>query len=583
MKLNRGLSQGLVLGLAVAGSTLWAMGGAAGEPPSPPMQIVAFGDSTTAARMVEGQALKVYADLLAAEALPRGAKLINAGVASNTTRDALARFSLGVLDHKPDTVIIQFGINDAAVDVWQPPPASQPRVALEEYSTNLTYFITELRRHGARVILLTPNPLRWTEKLRGLYGKPPYLPGNPDGFNVLLKTYAQAVRDVAKQTGTPLADVYAAFQAYGAEPNHSVDDLLLDGMHPNQKGHRIVADLLRRQLGALPADRLTRAPAARLKPAASGVEIDARATEIPGGRMGPFVRLQDGRLLTLEATNCLTSGDEGRTWQARAVFSAPARFKISDERAIIRTSKDVLIAAFMNLAERHWTWDDKLGDAPGAVLPTYVMRSTDNGATWQAPQKLHDDWTGAIREILETRSGRVVFTSMKMRHNPGRHTVLTYGTDDQGVTWQPSNVIDLGGAGNHDGVTEATIVELKDGRLLMLMRTNWGRFWLAESTDGGLAWQPLGPSDIPASSSPALLRRLQSGRIVLVWNRPFPEGQAAFPPERRRPPLVRHAGERLPRGIVHRLFGRRMQDLEPARGYRAQPRCAEPAGLPLSV
>lgn len=276
---------------------------------------------------------------------------------------------------------------------------------------------------------------------------------------------------------------------------------------------------------------LTRAQgeAARFKSTSSGIEIDVRSTEIPNGRMGPFVRLKDGRLLTLEATNCLTSADEGRTWQSQPVFAERAKFQISDERAIIRTSKGVIIAAFMNNAEKHWTWSDKLGDAPGAVLPTCVVRSTNDGATWAAPQKLHDDWTGAIREILETRSGRMIFTSMKMPHNPGRHTVLTYCSDDQGVTWQASNVIDLGGAGNHDGVTEATIVELKDGRLLMLMRTNWGRLWLADSTDGGLAWHPLGPSDIPASSSPALLRRLQSGRIILVWNRPFPEGQTTFP------------------------------------------------------
>jgi len=516
----------VILSLVAAGSVLVALFGTAAEPSPSVRRIVAFGDSTTAPRKVAGKALKVYADVLGAEALPRSAKLINAGVPSNTTRDARARFSRDVLDQKPDTVIIQFGINDATVDVWQQPPVSQPRVALQEYSTNLTCFVAELRRQGARAILMTPNPMRWTEKLRSLYGKPPYSPGDPDGFNVLLRTYAQAMREVARQTGVALVDVYATFQAYGAEPNHSLDDLLLDGMHPNDKGHRLIADLLRPQLEPMPPGL---PPAAPLKRAESGLDLDARLTEIPGGRMGPFVRLKDGRLLTLEGTNCLTSGDDGRTWQSQAVFAEPAKFRISDERAIIRTRKGVLIAAFMNLAERRWTWDDQLGNAPGAVLPTCVMRSTNEGATWEVPRKLHDDWTGAIREILETRSGRVVFTSMKMRHNPGRHTVLTYSTDDQGVIWRPSNVIDLGGAGNHDGVTEATIVELKDGRLLMLLRTNWGRFWLAESTDGGLAWHPLGPSDIPASSSPSLLRRLQSGRIVLVWNRPFPEGQATYP------------------------------------------------------
>jgi predicted neuraminidase len=157
------------------------------------------------------------------------------------------------------------------------------------------------------------------------------------------------------------------------------------------------------------------------------------------------------------------------------------------------------------------------------------MRSTDEGLTWEAPQKLHDDWSGCVRNILETRTGRVVFTAMKMRHNPGRHAVLTYCSDDQGKTWKTSNVIDLGGAGHHGGVSEATAIELKDGRLIKFIRTNWMRFWLAESSDGGLTWHPLGPTDVPASSAPGLLQRLASGRIILIWNRPFPEGKDTFP------------------------------------------------------
>lgn len=271
------------------------------------------------------------------------------------------------------------------------------------------------------------------------------------------------------------------------------------------------------------------AQAADLKTASAGVELDTRLSDLPGLKMGPFVRLGDGRLLTVEDTTCQISNDQGQTWQGSRMFDDPAKFKISQERALIRTRKGTVIAAFMNNVEEHWTWDRKLGDAPGAVLPTYVMRSLDEGKTWQPPQKLHDDWTGAIRDTLETKSGRIIFTSMKLRHNPGRHSVITYASDDEGQSWRASNIIDLGGAGDHDGTIEATIIELKDGRILMLMRTSWMRFWRAESVDGGLTWHPLGPSDVPASSSPGMLHRLDSGRIALVWNRPFPEGKESFP------------------------------------------------------
>lgn len=510
---------------------LWSgMGGRLGmaeERPLRPRIIVAFGDSTTAARQVEGTPLPVYVDLLAAAAKPWGVRFINAGVPGNTTSNAMARFAQDVLAQSPDVVILQFGINDAAVDVWREPPATEPRVAVTAYASNLTYFVTAARAAGARVVLMTPNPIRWTAKLRELYGKPPYQLENPEGFSVVLKHYAQAVRDVATQTGAPLADVDAAFEKFGTEKNQSVDALLLDGMHPNAVGHEIIARLVRevlpRQLG------LAVCPANTFKSVSSGMEIDVRATDLPGFKPGPFVLLRDGGWLTMEETNCLTSADQGQTWKASPIFAGARDFILSREQAILRTREGVVIVAGMNMAAKHWTWDDQLGDAPGAILPTCVLRSTDEGATWLPPQRLHEDWTGAIREMIQTKSGRVIFTSMIMQHNPGRHTVLTYCSDDQGLSWRPSNVIDLGGAGHHDGVTEATIVELKDGRLRMLLRTNWGRFWLAESMDVGLHWQVLGPSDIAASAAPALLRRLRSGRVVMVWNRPWPEGKDSFP------------------------------------------------------
>jgi hypothetical protein len=73
---------------------------------------------------------------------------------------------------------------------------------------------------------MTPNPMCWTNELKHMYGKPPFLPNDPDGFNVTLREYAQAVRDLAKRLHIPLVDVSAAFSAYGKEENPSIKDLL---------------------------------------------------------------------------------------------------------------------------------------------------------------------------------------------------------------------------------------------------------------------------------------------------------------------------------------------------------------------
>ena len=261
----------------------------------------------------------------------------------------------------------------------------------------------------------------------------------------------------------------------------------------------------------------------------SGAVIHDLAEDMPGLMMGPFAQLPCGAILGVDGNAARTSSDGGQSWEAHDLFGPSDDMDVSSERAVIVTRTGTVILAFMNLAERAWTWSDNLRDAPGAILPTCVVRSLDGGRTWQDLQKLHSEWTGAIRDIIETRDGRIVFTTMKFLENPGRHAVLTYSSADDGETWEPSNVVDLGGNGHHGGVTEATIVELCDGRIMKYMRTNWGQFWVAYSTDGGGSWHPMGPSGIDASSAPGLLQRPASGRIMLLWNRLYPEGESSYP------------------------------------------------------
>ena len=210
-----------------------------------PSVIVAFGDSTTAPR----GALRVYADIIRDELPKRGidAEVFNAGVGGNHTAAARKRFERDVLERRPDVVIIQFGINDSAVDVWKKPPATKPRVSLKRYEENLRYFVRSIRQAGAKPLLMTPNPLRWTPKLKKLYGKPPYDADDEDGFNVLLENYAEKVREIARDVEVPLIDIWKAMQP-------KADALLLDGMHPNTKGQALVAERLLPQIRGILQD-----------------------------------------------------------------------------------------------------------------------------------------------------------------------------------------------------------------------------------------------------------------------------------------------------------------------------------------
>ena len=265
--------------------------------------------------------------------------------------------------------------------------------------------------------------------------------------------------------------------------------------------------------------------------AANGLWIERRVEDMAGMQMGPFVRLEDGGILTVDlAQSALVSHDEGKAWEEHTIFEDATKYSIRPERALLRTRGGTVILAFMNDREKaDWKWDPKISDSPDAQLPTYAVRSLDGGKTWQDAQKLHGAWTGAVRDMIQTKAGTVVFTSMMLLHDPGRHSVLTYASKDDGKTWIRSNILDLGGIGHHGGATEATLVELGDGRLWKLIRTNWKVFWQAYSSDDGVSWRTIGPSTIDASSAPGLLTRLESGRLMLVWNRYFPQGKTEFP------------------------------------------------------
>jgi predicted neuraminidase len=66
---------------------------------------------------------------------------------------------------------------------------------------------------------------------------------------------------------------------------------------------------------------------------------------------------------------------------------------------------------------------------------------------------------------------------------------------------------------------EPTIIELKSGRLVMLIRAEWGGYlWRSDSDDGGRTWCDAYPTDIKNPSTLANLLRLPDGRIALFHN-----------------------------------------------------------------
>ncbi|PAW68461.1 MAG: hypothetical protein B9S34_02380 [Opitutia bacterium Tous-C1TDCM] len=265
-------------------------------------------------------------------------------------------------------------------------------------------------------------------------------------------------------------------------------------------------------------------------PARAEIFLHARAERLAVPHQGPFVRTGDGAIWGLDERGALVSRDEGKTWAARTIFDS-ATFVSRKERALLRTREGVVLYAFLNEREKVFKWDDKLGGPlEGCRLPVYVGRSADDGKTWAAPVLLQDGWCGAVRQMIQLKSGRIVLVSQVAKANPGRHVTLVYVSDDLGKSWRTGDVIDLGAQGNyagkvagltgatHGGGIEATVLEKQNGDLKLLLRVPHGHFEEMTSKDG-LKWSASMPSTLEASDSPGMMVRLASGRVALLWNR----------------------------------------------------------------
>jgi sialidase-1 len=238
---------------------------------------------------------------------------------------------------------------------------------------------------------------------------------------------------------------------------------------------------------------------------------------------GPFVELADGSLMTIDNQGIRVSQDDGKTWsERRNVCEGLDGLREGREpasSAIVRTAGGTLVIVYLDSTTYNFTWDETINQPKDDCrLEIWAIRSLDGGKTWIDRQRILEGYNPNFFGFIQTRGGRLVATVPHLVRDPGRYVACSLTSDDDGKTWKRSNLVDLGGHGHHSGAMEPTVAELSDGRLLMLIRTHWGRFWEALSDDGGLAWRTVQPSQIESTSAPGFLLKLRSGRLALVSN-----------------------------------------------------------------
>jgi len=171
--------------------------------------------------------------------LDRGIVIINSGVNADITPLAIRRVQGDVIDHGPDYAVIMFGVNDAGFFRPETPetPADTPRVALDDFKSYLNGMVDRISAADIRLLLATPVPM---SKYYWLADWPRYV---KNGLNYLVDQYADTVRDIARQRALPLIDVHREFSS-----RPGTEDFVPDGIHPDTRGHRLIADVYMQQL-----------------------------------------------------------------------------------------------------------------------------------------------------------------------------------------------------------------------------------------------------------------------------------------------------------------------------------------------
>jgi len=142
-----------------------------------------------------------------------------------------------------------------------------------------------------------------------------------------------------------------------------------------------------------------------------------------------------------------------------------------------------------------------------------MMRtSSDEGKTWIDPKQLSPSgkYTGLTNgRSIRLRSGRILLEAWE---GGDSYCVLS---DDDGKTWRDGQRIKPSGG----ECFEPACIELKDGIVMMLMRTSLGGQFKSISRDGGETWSDPVLTDLTGTAAPVAITRIpDTGDLLAIWN-----------------------------------------------------------------
>ncbi len=260
------------------------------------------------------------------------------------------------------------------------------------------------------------------------------------------------------------------------------------------------------------------------KSSASGKEIVLRlesGLDNPRNSEGDFITLKDGRLLFVFTRYTGSSdNDNANAYLAGRYSSDQGKSWTTDDKKIVdqEGTMNVMSVSLLRLQNGEIALFYLRKNSETDCIPI-IRISDDEAVSWGDPRPCITDKKGYFclhnNHVIQLSNGRILF-AVSEESKLYTDRLWGYYSDDNGRSWRSSAEVP-----NPDNVLtqEPALVELKNGDIFMLIRTNAGVQYISYSKDKGESWSPSERSKINSPVAPASIARIPStGDLLLVWD-----------------------------------------------------------------
>lgn len=246
----------------------------------------------------------------------------------------------------------------------------------------------------------------------------------------------------------------------------------------------------------------------------------------PRNSEGDFINLNDGRILFVYSHYYGTSSSDYATAYLAGRYSDDGGITWTQEDEIILENEggmNVMSVSLLRLKNGDIALFYLRKNSTQDCIP--MMRlSKDETNSWSEAIPCITDKQGYFvlnnARVIQLDNGRLLMP-VALHQLPGENWVdkadlYNYYSEDNGTTWHSSTQV----PNNSNIITqEPGVIELKDGRIMMYIRSSGGFQQLSYSSDKGETWSHIETSNIPSPLSPATIEKIPgSNDWLLVWN-----------------------------------------------------------------